>query len=75
MKDCKQVSAPQPIFNENLRRKPFNSTKYRQAIGNLLFLPIWTGSDVLFAGMNASGKASNPNHEYWEKFKCIIKYF
>jgi len=40
-----------PINNKKLKKKSFNPTKYKQAIGNLLYLAI------------ASRKNQNPNYE------------
>ena len=74
MKDCKPVSTPKAIYNASLRKKPFNSTKYRQAIGSLLYLAISTRPDILFSVTKASRKATNPNLEDWENVKRIMKY-
>jgi len=70
MKDCKPVSTPKAIYNTNLRKKPFNSTRYKQTIGSLLYLAISTRTYILFSVT----KATNPNLEDWENVKRIMKY-
>ena len=61
----KPTSNMLPIINEDLRKKSFDQTKYKKAIGSLLYLAISTRPDVLFAVSKASRKSRNPNYEDW----------
>ena len=63
-----------PINNKKLKEKSFNSTKYRQAVGNLLYLAICTRPDILFSVSKASRKNQNPNYEDWFNVFKIFRY-
>jgi len=63
-----------PINNKKLNEKSFNSTKYRQAVGNLLYLVICTGPDILFSVSKASRKNQNTNYEDWFNVLKIFRY-
>jgi len=63
-----------PINNKKLKEKTFNSTKYRQAVGNLLYLAICTRPDILFSVSKASRKNQNPNYEDWFNVLKIFRY-
>jgi len=56
----KPTSNMLPIINEDLRKR-FDQTKYKKAIGNLLYLAISTRPDILFAVNKASRRSRNPN--------------
>jgi len=68
----KQVKTLKPLENEKLKKKKFDETTYRSAVGSLLYLAICTRPDILFAVSKAARKSSEPNHEDWES---IIKIF
>lgn len=63
-----------PETNEEYRKKPFDETKYRQAIGSLLYLGICTRPDILFYVSKASRKSHNPNYEDWLNVIKIFRY-
>jgi len=63
-----------PLVNPNLRTKKFNETKYRSAIGSLLYLAICTRPDILFAVSRASRKSTDPNLEDWMNVLKIFRY-
>eukprot|EP00833_Pecoramyces_ruminatium_P000880 jgi/Orpsp1_1/1174912/evm.model.c7180000051932.1 len=63
-----------PIENKILRCKKFNSTKYRQAIGSLLYLAISTRPDILFSVSKASRKSKDPTYEDWYNVLKIFRY-
>jgi len=63
-----------PIENSQLKTKIFNETKYRSAIGSLLYLGICTRPDILFAVSKAARKSSNPTLEDWKNVLKIFNY-
>ncbi len=70
----KPTSNTIPVENEELRKMKFNSTKYRQAIGSLLYLAISTRPDILFSVSKASRNSQNPNYEDWYNVLKIFRY-
>jgi len=70
----RECSNMMPIENELLRKKPFNPTKYRQAIGSLLYIAICTRPDILFSVNKASRKSVNPTYEDWYNVLKIFRY-
>ena len=71
---CYPVRSPKPIEDYILRKRKFNETQYRGAIGNLLYLAISTRPDILFAVSKAARKNKNPTEEDWENVMRIFKY-
>jgi len=65
MNECKPVSNMQPVENKKLQKIRFNSKKYKQAIGSLLYLAICIRPDILFSVNKASRKANEPTLEDW----------
>ena len=63
-----------PIENLKLRCKNFDETKYRSAIGSLLYLGICTRPDILFAVSRAARKSTNPTLEDWDNVLRIFRY-
>ena len=63
-----------PVENNKLKCIKFNETKYRSAIGNLLYLAICTRPDILFAVSRAARKSNNPNLEDWNNVLKIFRY-
>ena len=63
-----------PKENPQLRTKKFNETKYRSAIGSLLYLGICTRPDILFAVSKAARKSSDPTMEDWMNVMKIFNY-
>jgi Zn-finger protein len=68
------VSNTTPIESIELRSKKFNVTKYKQAIGSLLYLAISTRPDILFSVSKASRKSDNPTYEDWYNVLKIFRY-
>jgi len=62
------------IENPQLKTKKFNETKYRSAIGSLLYLGIYTIPDILFAVSKTARKSSNPTLEDWKNVLKIFNY-
>jgi len=55
-----------PVENERLRKKKFSSTRYKKAIGSLLYLlTICALLDILFTVRKASRKSQDPTYEDW----------
>jgi len=63
-----------PIENTNLKNKKFEETKYRSAIGSLLYLAVCTRPDILYAVSKAARKSKEPNLEDWENVLKIFRY-
>jgi len=70
----KPTSNTIPVENTILRKKKFNVTKYKQAIGSLLYLAISTRPDILFSVSKASRKSDNPTFEDWYNVLKIFRY-
>ena len=68
------VSNTTPIESIELRSKKFNVTKYKQAIGSLLYLAISTRPDILFSVSKSSRKSDNPTYEDWYNVLKIFRY-
>jgi len=49
-----------PIKNEKLRNIKMDETKYRSAIGNLLYLSICTRPDIIYSVSKASKEIKEP---------------
>jgi len=63
-----------PTENEELRKIKVDQTKYRSAIGNLLYLSICTRPDIIYPVSKAAQKSKDPNLEDWQNVLKIIKY-
>jgi len=70
-----------PINDEKLRNISIDKTKYRSAVGNLLYLSISTRPDIIYAVSKAARKTKDPNLEDWKNIlkimgylKCTINY-
>ena len=63
-----------PVENKSLRKIKFDSTKYRQAIGSLLYLALCTRPDILFSVSKASRKSLSPTYEDWYNLVKIFRY-
>ena len=63
-----------PTENEELRKIKVDQTKYRSAIGNLLYLSICTRPDIIYPISKAAQKSKDPNLEDWQNVLKIIKY-
>ena len=62
------------LKNEELRKIKVDQTKYRSAIGNLLYFSIRTRPDIIQPVSKASQKSKDPNLEDWQNVLKIIKY-
>ena len=58
--------------NEN--KTLFDKTKYKSAIGSLIYLSRCTRPDIAFAVQKASRRSENPNVSDWNKVVKIMKY-
>jgi len=63
-----------PTENKKLQKIKFDSTIYRSAIGNLLYLAICTRHDILFSVSKSDRKSANPAMEDRENLLKIFKY-
>jgi len=63
-----------PTESNELRSRKFNVTKYKQAIGSVLYLVISTRPDILFSVSKASRRSDNPTYEDWYNVLKIFKY-
>eukprot|EP00833_Pecoramyces_ruminatium_P006363 jgi/Orpsp1_1/1180395/evm.model.c7180000073227.1 len=70
----KKVRTLKPLENEKLRKRKFDETVYRSAVGSLLYLAICTRPDILFSVSKAARRSSDPNYEDWEGILKIFKY-
>ena len=62
-----------PSENEELRKIKVDQTKYRSAIGNLLYFSICTRPDIIYPVSKAAQKTKDPNLEDWQNVLKIIK--
>jgi len=60
--------------NINENNNPFNKTKYKSALGSLIYLTICSRPDISFSVNKAARKAKNPNISDWNKIINILKY-
>ena len=74
MELCYPIRNMKPTENKELRKIKFNPTKYRSAIGNLLYLAICTRPDILFSVSKSARKSTEPTMEDWENVLKIFKY-
>ena len=63
-----------PVINSNLQSQKFNVTKYRSAVGSLLYLAICSSPDILFAVSIASKNSTDPSLEDWTNVLKIFRY-
>jgi hypothetical protein len=63
-----------PEKHNDLAQRKFDPTKYRQAIGSLLYLAICTRPDILFSVSRAARKSQDPNYEDWVNVLKIFRY-
>ena len=69
-----QIRTPKPVENMSLRKKTFDSTAYRSAFGNLLYLAICTRPDILLSVSRAAKRNDKPTYEDWENVIRILRY-
>jgi len=72
--DCTPVHNLKPIQENKLKKKTFNETTYRSAVGNLLYLAVCTRPDIMFSVSRATRKNKNPTLEDWLNVKKIFQY-
>jgi len=63
-----------PIEYKELRNKYFNPTRYKQAIGSLLYLALSTRPDILYSVSKASRKSEKPTYEDWYNLLKVFRY-
>ena len=68
------IRTPKPVENMSLRKKTFDSTAYRSAFGNLLYLAICTRPDILLSVSRAAKRNDKPTYEDWENVIRILRY-
>lgn len=61
-----------PITEEE--RKLMINVPYREHIGSLLFLALYTRPDILFAATKLSQYNSNPEKQHWQQAKHVLRY-
>jgi len=59
---------------EDIRKVKVDETKYRSIIGNLLYLSIWTRSDIIFPLSKVARRAKDSNMEDWNNIMIILRY-
>jgi len=68
------ISNTIPIEYKELRNKYFNPTRYKQAIGSLLYLALSTRPDILYSVSKASRKSEKPTYEDWYNLLKVFRY-
>jgi len=58
-----------------LRKIKVDQTKYRSAIGNLLYLSICTCPDIIYPVSKAAQKSKDPNLEDWQNICNNIHFY
>nr|XP_034194668.1 uncharacterized protein LOC117610925 [Osmia lignaria] len=83
MIDCRRASTPlDPGLRVSKRDAPtvreeralMKSVLYRELIGALMFLALYTRPDILFAVTKLSQYNSNPGKQHWLQVKHILRY-
>jgi hypothetical protein len=77
MEDCKAVSTPIATapFVQNSSQLPFSdATKYRSAVGKLMYAMIGTRPDIAFAVGAVSRHMAAPTQQHWVAVKRIFRY-
>ena len=73
MKNSVPSRNTKPILDEELRKNKIDKTKYRSAIGNLLYLAISTRPDIIYSVGKAARRSKDPNLEDWENVLKILR--
>eukprot|EP00833_Pecoramyces_ruminatium_P006323 jgi/Orpsp1_1/1180355/evm.model.c7180000073074.2 len=74
MQDTTPIRNTKPTEDQELRKVKFNQTKYRSAVGNLLYLAISTRPDIIYSVGKAARRAKDPNLEDWMGIVKIFRY-
>jgi len=74
MKNSVSSRNTKPIIDEELRKNKIDKTKYRSAIGNLLYLAISTRTDIMYSVGKAARRSKDPNLEDWANVLKILRY-
>ncbi len=75
MENCRSTNIPgeknMPLKGDG---QPVDSTRYKSAIGSLLYLALGTRPDILYAVGVAGCFASDPQESHWNLVKKILHY-
>lgn len=76
MSQCKPASTPMSdqISADMLKTDKMDATRYRQAIGSLMYLMVGTRPDIAFATSRLSQYMQNPTVGLWTCVKRILRY-
>ena len=75
MTNCKPKSLPSEqklIFSENAG--PFDSTKYREALGSLIYAMTCTRPDISWIVTKLAQYSQNPTVDHWTAVKHVFRY-
>ena len=73
MTNCKSLPSEQKlIFSENA--EPFDSTKYREAIGSLIYAMTCTRPDISWIVTKLAEYSQNPTVDHWTAVKHVFRY-
>ena len=74
MKNCIPLRNMNPIENEDLRKEKVDETKYKYIIGNLLYLSIYSGSDIIYPVSKTARRGKEPSIEDWNNVIKTLRY-
>ena len=75
MTNTRSRNTPCTIFDKNnLNTQPFDKTKYKSAIGALIYIAKSTRPDIMFAVNKAARKSENPTVSDWNAIVNILRY-
>jgi len=75
MKNTRTRNTPCTIIdNKTANNNPFDETKYKSAIGALIYLSKSTRPDISYAVNKAARKSENPTVSYWNAIVNIFRY-
>ena len=68
------VDASSKLVKTGEDEETVDQVKYQSAVASLLYLVMWTRSDITCAVSNAAKFCSNPSKEHWTAVKRIMRY-
>ncbi len=76
MEDSKPVVTPMEgqLLQSDIEGEPFDSSKYRKAVGSLMYLAVGTRPDISFAISRLAQYVESPTQKLWVAIKRVLRY-